>query len=161
MSDSAVQLFDSESGYKAAIDLVLAAARREVRIFDQDLTRMGLEIPARAALLGNFLAGDRDRRLRVVLHDTDALERNSPRLLALLRVHGHAIEVRRTPEHLRQVADCWVLADETHGAVRFHADHPRGKLLLGASAEVHPWWQRFDDLWLAAEPCSPGAAAGL
>lgn len=153
--------FDSEAGYRAALDATLAAARREVRVFDQDLQRMALEDPARVDALTRFLAGGRDRRLRLVLHDTTALELHSPRLIALIRRFGHAIEVRRTPDRLRHVADCWLLADESHGAIRFHADHPRGKQIVGDATAVHPWWQRFDELVEASEICSPGAAAGL
>lgn len=160
MSESLVQLFDSEAGYRAAIDLTLAAARRELRIFDQDLSDMGLDTPPRIAALTTFLGAGRGR-LSVILHDTAYLEQRMPRFINLLRLYGHALEVRRTAEHLRQVADCWVLADQATGAIRFHADHPRGKLVLATPAEVLPWWQRFDELWLSGEPCSPGAATGL
>jgi hypothetical protein len=160
MSESA-ELFDSEAGFRAAIDLTLAAARREIRIFDHDLVRTGIEDAAHVALLGRFLAAGSHRRLRIVLHDTTSLERRSPRLLALIRQHHSAIEVRKAPEHLRQLTDCWVLADQDHGALRFHADHPRGKLIAAWPAEIGPWWQRFDELWEASEPCSPGAVTGL
>lgn len=157
----AIQLFDSEAGYRAAIDLTLAAAQREIRVFDRDLGRMALEEKARADLLAGFLAGGRSRRLRIVLHDTSRLEQRSPRLLVLMRQYLHAVEVRRTPDHLQSLTDCWVLADQTHAAIRFHLDHPRGKWIAGVAAEVRPWWQRFDDLWEECEPCSPGTTTGL
>jgi hypothetical protein len=160
MSETA-ELFDSEAGFRAAIDLTLAAARREVRIFDQDLVRLGIDDAAHVALLGRFLAAGSHRRLRIVLHDMAPLEKRSPRLLALIRQHHHAIEIRTTPDHLRQLTDCWVLADQDHGAIRFHADHPRGKRITAWPAEIGPWWQRFDELWEASEPCSPGAVTGL
>jgi hypothetical protein len=96
-----------------------------------------------------------------VLHDTGPLESRSPRLLALIRQHNHVIGIRKTPDHLRQISDCWVLADQDHGAIRFHADHPRGRRITAWSAEIEPWWRRFDELWEASEPCSPGAVTGL
>jgi hypothetical protein len=160
MSESA-ELFDSEAGFRAAIDLTLAAAQREVRIFDKNLVRLGIEDAAHVALLGRFLAGGAHRRVHIVLHDTGPLESRSPRLLALIRQHNHVIGIRKTPDHLRQISDCWVLADQDHGAIRFHADHPRGRRITAWSAEIEPWWRRFDELWEASEPCSPGAVTGL
>jgi hypothetical protein len=156
-----IEQFDSESGYRAAIDRTLALAVREIRIFDRDLARMGLDDSTHVAALRAFLAAGRARRIRIVLHDTGPLERQMARLLTLLRSHAHAIEVRRTPEHLRSLADSWVIADQSHGTVRFHEDQPRGRLVIGAANEIQPWWQRFDDLWEQSEPCSPGAVTGL
>lgn len=155
------ELFDTETGYRAAIDRTLALAEREIRIFDRDLSRMGLDDAAHVAALGTFLAAGRNRRIRIVLHDTERLERRMPRLLALFRDHVHAVEVRRTPEHLRRVAECGLLADATHGAIRFHSEQPRGRSVVASEAEIRPWWLRFADLWEASEHCSPGAVTGL
>jgi hypothetical protein len=156
-----IEPFDSEAGYRAAIDLTLAAARREIRIFDRDLVAMGLEDRAHVTTLDDFLAADRDRRLRIVLHDTVPLEGHLPRLLALMRQRPSEIEVRRTPEHLRHLADSWLLADHAHGTLRFHRDHRRGKHIAESPAEVEPWWWRFDDLWEESEASSPWAVTGL
>lgn len=161
MSESLPEFFSSEAGYRDAIDATLTLACREVRIFDRDLSRMALEAPARIAALERFLAGGPNRRLRVALHGIDILERRSPRLLGLLRRLGHQIEIRLTPDHLRHLADCLVLADELHATVRFHADHARGKRLAASGKAVQPYWQRFDDLWEASQPVSPGTASGL
>lgn len=155
------ETFDSEAGYRQAIEATLAAARKEIRIFDRDLNRMGLETSAGADLLAAFLAGGTDRRIRIVVHYPDHLQQRFPRLLALLRRHSHTIEIRRTPDHLQSLADCGVLADERHGTLRTHADHPRGKLVVDDPKQIHPWWQRFDELWDACQPCSPATAVGL
>jgi hypothetical protein len=156
-----IEPFDSEAGYRAAIDLTLASALREVRIFDRDLRGMALEERARIARLGEFLASGRDHRLRVAMHDTTLLENRQPRLLALMREHADKVEVRRTPEHLRHLADCWLLADQRSGTIRFHEDHARGKCILDTAGEIQPWWRRADDLWEECEPCTPWATTGL
>ncbi|HZV54506.1 MAG TPA: hypothetical protein VFF82_06165 [Rhodocyclaceae bacterium] len=154
-------LFDNEVDYRTAADLTLAAAKREIRIFDRDLERLELDARAHISLLSSFLAGGRDRHLRIVLHDTGPLERHQARLVTLIRQHTHTVEVRRTPEHLRHLTDSWILADQKYGTIRFHDDHARGKSIAGSAAEVRPWWQRFDEVWEASEVCSPGAATGL
>jgi hypothetical protein len=153
--------FDSEAGYRATIAVTLARAQREIRIFDRDLTDMDLGTRANVALLESFFATGLDRRLRVVLHDTTAIETKLPRLLALMTQHVAQIEVRRTPDHLRHLADCWLLADRRDGIIRFNADQARGKCIAESPPEVEPWWRRFDDHWLECEPCSPWAVTGL
>lgn len=153
-----IEPFDSEAGYRAAIDTTLHSACREIRIFDANLERMALDEPARSGLLLRFLGGESGRRLHIALHDPDPLRIRHPRLLELIRSHGHQIEVRQTPDHLRQLADCLVLADAAHGVIRFHADHARGKHVTDDTVELHPYWQRFDDIWKESQVCTPSAA---
>jgi hypothetical protein len=153
--------FASEAAYRNAIAMTLAVARREIRIFGGDLSDMGLENPERIDLLTGFLAADRHRRMRIIVQDETWLQQRAPRLIGLLRLFGHAIEVRRTPEHLRHLTDRWVLADAAHASIRYHADQPRGKQIWDDEGEVAPQWQRADDLWQESEPCSPAAVTGL
>jgi hypothetical protein len=153
--------FDSEADYRAAIALTLAGAQRELRIFDRDLTAMGLEERAQIELLNRFLAAGHDRRLHVVVHDIAPLQSRLPRLLALMRDYAHQVEVRVTPDHLRNLADCWLLADGSSGVIRFYADHARGKLVAAMPTEIKPWWQRAADLGAESGICVPWAVAGL
>lgn len=153
--------FDSEAGYRAAIALTLASALREIHIFDRDLANTALEERAQVELLERFLASGLDRRLHVVLHDAEPLQSRMPRLLALMRDHAHQVEIRVTPEHLRNLADSWIIADQSSGTIRFHADHARGKRIMSAPKEISPWWQRAEDLWAESQVCVPWATTGL
>jgi len=158
---AAVDAFDSEAGYRDAIDMTLAGAGQEIRIFDRNLEGMALDEPARSALLATFLVGGNDRRIKIVVHDPERLPQNFPRLMALMRGHSHAVEIRQSPDHLRGVSDCQVLADRKHGALRTHADHARGKRYWDCPNDIHPWWQRFDELWHESQPCCPATSLGL
>jgi hypothetical protein len=153
-----IEPFDSEAGYRAAIDATLRTARHELRIFDGDLERMALDDSARSDLLLSFLSGGPARRLHITLHNPAHLRTRHPRLLNLIRSHGHQIEIRQTPDHLRQLTDRFVLADGLHGAIRYHADHARGKLVSDDNIEIHPYWQHFDDLWEESQICTPSTA---
>ena len=153
--------FDSEATYRASIDVVIAIAQNEIRIFDRDLQQMQIENPQRIAQLVAFLTGGKDRKLRLFLHETGLIEQRMPRLTEVLRNYGHLVETRRTPDNLRHLADCWVLADQCHGVIRFHADHARGKLVTQIPEEISPWWRRSEDLYEECELCFPGATVGL
>jgi hypothetical protein len=153
-----IEPFDSEAGYRAAIDATIQAACLELRLFDGDLERLALDEASRNALLLAFLADDQSRRLRMIVHDPTPLRTRHPRLLNLIRLHGHQIEIRQTPDHLRHLADRFVLADASHGVIRFHAEHARGKQVSADTREIHPYWQRFDDLWLESQVCTPSTA---
>jgi len=155
------QDFDTEAGYVAAIDAVLAVTQEALCVFDGDLARMELERQARCETLARILGACRESRLRIVLHDPAPLERHSPRLLKLLRDHSDRTEVRQTPKQLRHLADCFMLADARHGVVRFHSQHARGKCFIGDGEAARPWHERFEELWEAAIPCLAPTRLGL
>ncbi|HEY6896069.1 MAG TPA: hypothetical protein VI279_02320, partial [Rhodocyclaceae bacterium] len=79
MSD--VLPFDSEAGFRAALDAVIAVAEREIRVFEHDLARMRLEEKARVEAIEAFLSRGPDQRLLIALHDIDHVEHYCPRLL--------------------------------------------------------------------------------
>lgn len=153
--------FESEAGFRQALDTVIAASVQEIRVFDQDLMRLALEQKDRAEAIGNFLAYDSNRRLRIVLHDPDYCQRYCPRLINLLRRFSQAVEFRQSPEELRHLAESYLLADRTQAAVRYHQGQARGKIILDAPEEVHPWWQRFEELWGLSAPCLSATRLGL
>jgi len=157
----AYTLLASEADYRRACDTILARAEHEILIFDRDLAALRLEEDARLESLADFLQMDRLRRIRVVVHDPVPLERNMPRLTRLIVRFLHAIDVRQSPDNLRHLADTHVLVDEDHGVRRFHADQPRSALILDDRAYLHPWRQRFEELWALSHPCLRINTTGL
>lgn len=153
--------FASEGEYRTAIDAVIAAAQRELCIFDRDLFRMQLEDKGRAALLEQFLAGNGERRIRIVVREPSRLVSASPRLQALLKRYPLALAFHQAPENLVHLADCLVLADGRHAAIRFHSDHARGKQVMNDPEEVEPRMARFEALWEVAAPCLWATHTGL
>lgn len=161
MPDSLQSSFDTRAAFHKAIDAVLASAGRHICVFDRDLQRLEFGSRTRADAISGFLAGGRDRSLRIVLHELDFLTLHMPRMTALLKRYGHCLSVRQTPEPLRGLADSFVLADGINGAICYHADHFRGKLLMQQPTEVQAWQQRFEDLWIESIPGAPATHLGL
>jgi hypothetical protein len=157
----AYTLITSESGYRQACDTVLALAEHEILIFDRDLVALRLEEKARLEALTRFLRTDGQRRIRVVLHDTGPLERDSPRLMQLFGRFSHCIDVRQSPDNLRHLADTHIFADEKCGVRRFHVDQPRSALIVDDPAYIQPWLQRFEELWQLSLPCLRFNTTGL
>jgi hypothetical protein len=155
------QLFTSEVEYRQACDMVVGRAGRELLIFDRDLRKLQLEDNIRLQLLTSFLASDRLRRIRIALHDPEPLHRQAPRLMQVIARFSHMIEVRQSPGNLRHLADSHLLADDAHGVRRFHIDQPRSALVIDDPAYIHPWWQRFEELWDLSHPCLQINTTGL
>ena len=153
--------FIGEAEFRAALDTVIAAASHEIWIVDDRLERVRLDDAARAESLARFLAATPMRRLHIVLHDPQYVETRFPRLHTLIRRFPNSVEVRESSAEFKHIADCFLLADERHGVIRFHRDHARGKLLLNAPDQIRPWWQRFDGLWHSATPCLAPTQLGL
>lgn len=153
--------FVDESGFRAAIDVAIAAATKEIRIFDDKLDRMRLDDKQRHELLWQFLAASPLHRLYIVVHDPHHAETRLPRLLALIRHFPNAVEVRESAAEYKHVADCCLLVDSQHGVRRFHRDHARGKLLLHAPEEMRPRQQRFEELWQSGTAALAATTLGL
>ena len=80
----------------AAIDELVDIAEHTIRVFDDDLSQMGWNRPARADKVAAFLRRSRTAKLDVIVHDTAWLEASGARLMNLLRTFSGAITVYRT-----------------------------------------------------------------
>jgi hypothetical protein len=146
---------------QAAIDEVLAAAQRTLRIFDVTLAQRGYNSPQRVERLRAFLVAGRAHRLLIALHDTDPLERECPRLLALLRQFPMSIEIHRTVGQARRAMDPFVVADDHSVWRQMHHEQPRAIVALHSPADASPIAQRFDEIWEFSEPAVSATTLGL
>ena len=153
--------FDSLTDYRAAIDRLVLAARRQIRIFDRNLSDAGFNDAARYDALRTFLLGGRDRRLEVVLHEVDFVQRYCPRLLSLQRQFSHAVSIHQTLPEARGVYDGMLIADDAHYVHRFHFDHPRGEWVLNDLARTQPLLRRLEEIWQASILAVSATTLGL
>src|ERR671915_2086903 len=106
--------FDTNEGFQAMVERLLEQPGRELRVFDPDGTALRLNDPARVERLDEFLLASRTRRIYLVVHSTEHLTRQCPRLLTLLRRFSHAIQINQTQEEIRDVQDAFLLLDAVH-----------------------------------------------
>jgi len=145
----------------AAIDEVIDAAQLTIRIFDISLSNRGFNTPARVEKLRRFLVAGRAHRLLVALHETDLLERENPRLLALLRQFPMSIEIHRTLGQAREASDPFVVADDHSVWHQLHFQQPRAIVALHSPADAVPIAQRFDEIWDLSAPAVSATTLGL
>lgn len=145
----------------AAIDEVIATAQSTLRVFDITLGNRGFNSPQRAESLRRFLLAGRSHRLLIALHETEGLERECPRLIALLRQFPMSIEIRRTLAQARQAMDPFVVADD-HGVWhQAHHEQLRAIVAVHSPADAIPIAQRFDEIWELSEPAVSATTLGL
>jgi hypothetical protein len=154
------QIFGSAESL-AAIDRVIAAAERTLRVFDISLSNRGFNSPARTAQLRDFLVRGRSHRLLIALHDTELLERECPRLLVLLRQFPMSIEIHRTIAQARNATDPCVIADDHSVWHQLHFEQPRAVVALRSPTDALPISQRFDEIWELSEPAVSATTLGL
>jgi len=147
--------------YVQAIDQVIRQARRNLRIFSYNLRDEGYNSLARIEALQNFLLMNRANRLAIVLHDTDYLTRECPRMTNLLQQFSHAISIYQTSDEARSISDAFIIADNDHYLHRFHHDHPRAALALNDKEGALNLSRRFNEIMEASEPAAPPTTLGL
>lgn len=154
-------MLNGEAEYEVAIDTVIASAEHTLHVFDVDLTTGGYNTAKRSEALRAFLMKNRANRLVLVLHETDYLTRQCPRLMQLLKLHSHAISVLQTHEHGRVASDPMVIADALHYVHRFHSDSAGALLALHDPAGGHQLEERFGQLQEASAPAVFADTLGL
>ena len=145
----------------AAIEEVVAAAQRTLRVFDISLSNRGFNSPGLTDKLRQFLVAGRSHRILIALHETELLERECPRLLALLRQFPMSIEIHRTLAQARNANDPFVVADDHSVWHLHHYEQPRAIVAIHSPADATPIMQRFDEIWDLSEPAVSATTLGL
>jgi hypothetical protein len=144
-----------------AIDTVIETAQKSICVFDRNLADGGYNTAERFNRLKVFLLAGRRNRIEVVVHDTDYLERDCPRMMTLLRQFPYAISIHRALAEARRVHDAFVVADEIAYWRRFHFDHPRSEVALDDETGASLLRGRFSEIWNASEPALAATVLGL
>jgi hypothetical protein len=161
MDEATYERFDTAEGFQSAIERLLAQPGRELRIFDPDGTSLRLNDPARIALFEDFLHASRTRRIYMVMHETEHILRQCPRLLSLLARFSHMMQINRTQEHIRQLQDAFLVLDSQHYVRRSVAAFYRGAAGFGDDVEALAMRQRFMEIWEASFPGVSSTTVGL
>ena len=167
MSDSAAEavperiLLQTRSDYAEAFERLLGLARRELRIFDPDLSELEMNSASRVETLTRFLRGSHTHRIYIALHDVGHVTKHCPRLIALLASYTSAILIFQTHGDAAKVQDCFVLADGDHLVRRPVRTQPRGVLVLNDPKECQPMRERFDEIWESSLPGVSAITTGL
>jgi len=132
-----------------------------MRIFDPDLKALRLNSPARISQLESFLRVSRTRKIYMVVHNIDHLTRHCPRMLGLLRLFNHVIQINRTHEEIGKLQDAFMVLDAQHYLRRPVAEQLRGAIGLNDDTEALSMRSRFQEIWSASYPGVSGTTVGL
>ena len=161
MSESVYERFETNADFQAAVDRLLQQPGRELRIFDPDGAGLRLNDPLRLAHLERFLMSSRTRRIYLVLHNTDPLTRQCPRMMSLLGRYSHAMQINRTHEEIRELQDAFLVLDSQQFVRRPVAQFFRGALGFGDETEGLAMRGRFTEIWAASFPALSSTTIGL
>ncbi|HVL37727.1 MAG TPA: hypothetical protein VM489_18815 [Burkholderiales bacterium] len=161
MDEAVYERFDTRAGFDAAVERLLLQPGRELRAFDPDGAALRLNDPTRIDALQAFLRASRTRRIYLVLHDSGLLQRHCPRMMALLARYGHAIQVHRTHEEIRELQDAFLVLDAAHYVRRPVAASYRGALGFNDETEALAMRGRFGEIWSASFPAVSATTLGL
>lgn len=140
------ELLANWTDHDSYVQKVLLLATRALRIFDEDLARLGLEKPENAAFLRRLLTAERQNTITVVVRNAETFRRNSPRLMKLLADFPNTMKIYECAPQLSSLTDTMVLADNSHALIRFHKDHVRSKAIIDNADECRPYLLRFQEI---------------
>ena len=153
--------FETQADFQQAVDALLVQDGRILSIFDPDLAPLQLNSPPRVALFERFLRESRTRKIQIVVHDTDHLTRQCPRMMGLLKLFTHAIQINRTHEEIRNLQDSFMVLDTRHHVRRPVATQYRGAIGLNDETEAQAMRSRFTEIWASSFPGVSSTTLGL
>jgi hypothetical protein len=154
------QTLSGVAAYEAAIERLIGMALGRIRIFDRSLGRT-YNTAARIEALRRFLLAERANRVAIVVHEPERIRIECPRLVALQRQFGHALNIYRTQSPARGVYNPFCVVDGSHYARRFHFDSIRGKVTLNDADGAGELVLRFDEIWEVSQPAVTGTTLGI
>jgi hypothetical protein len=135
-----------EVNYSAALNLVIAEAKEQLLIFDQDFSCGNYTSITRFNLIQGFLSQSPSSELTIILQNTDFFTQQCPRLFNLLSSYNHKMTVYETNNHAKIAKDCFVLVDHKSYLRRFHIHQARFKFMLNDIDTTASLTDRFDEL---------------
>ena len=155
------ELITSWADYQLAIDRLLAMAEHSIRIYDEDLLAMKLDTSARIDELKRLLHSGQHDALHIAVRNAEPLRHQHPRLANLFSTYTHQISAQQTPDQLAHLRDAMLLVDGRHALIRFDRDQARSKLLIDEADEIHPYANRFAEIWAEGGEPATGSTLGL
>ncbi len=128
-----------------AIDEMIARTQREFVCLDENLTLQGWESKARFDQLHDAIIV-RGAKVRIALSDTRSLSGRAPRIMSLLRTHGHKLSILKA--RARPFPDAALaVADGQHALFRPVLVQSRGFLFFENSGISKTYLNRFEVIW--------------
>jgi hypothetical protein len=154
-------ILSGERLYAEAIDIILSEAKQSLHIFDQDFRQGEFSSLKKYQLFQRFLSAHSNSRLTIILQDTTFFREKCPRLMELLEIYGHKMQVLETNISVKHAKDCFILADARHYIKRIHIDQSRFRFALDDMTTVEGLSLRFDELLEATQDSVSPTTLGL
>ena len=152
--------FEGMREFETLLDEMIPQTQSAIRVFDKALSRE-YNVPQRYETLRRFLLSSRSNRLMIVLHETDLIERQCPRMIELARQFSSTVKIHQTLRPARHVYDPFVIFDATNYLHRFHFERLRAAQGLNDVIGAQQLLDRFAEIWEASAPAISADKTGL
>lgn len=152
--------FEGMREYEALVDELIPRTQREIRVFDNGLSR-AWNTPQRYETLRQFLLTNRKNRLLIVVHDAEPIERECPRMVDLVRQFAATVRIHETLVAAKQIYDPFVVFDAAHYVHRFHYRFLRAALGTNDVLGAQQLLDRHAELWDASALAVSAGTSGL
>lgn len=152
--------FEGMREFETLLDEMIPQTQSAIRVFDKSLSREYNALQ-RYEALRQFLLASRSNRLMIVLHETEPIERQCPRVIELARQFSSAVKIHQTLRPARHVYDPFVIFDATHYLHRFHFEHLRAAQGMNDVIGAQQLLDRFAEIWEASAPAISADKTGL
>jgi hypothetical protein len=139
--------FNLRSEFQVALLATVNAANIELLAFDPDYSEWAINTPGFEHALRGFLNRNPRARLRMMITDVNRIPRDYPRLINVLRSHGHVAECRVVPQKFAHLSETMLIADRASALRRPICSSCKGVLRALDLEYAGAQRDRFEELW--------------
>lgn len=151
MDSETVPLTDAD-GFRDALLQLLRDARRQLRIYSQELARELYSDPAVVQGLSDFARSSRYAHIQILITDSDPVLRRPHRLIPLVQRLGSRIELKKIQPSTEPSDWEFALADREQVIQRSDTSKWIGSYHLQNAVRVRQLQDVFEQAWVHARP---------
>jgi hypothetical protein len=146
-------LLESLADFRCAIDRMAEQAKRNIKIFTQELDHDLYDQAPFIKILSSLCRNQRGFSLQLILKDANKAAKFGHRLVELQKRVPSSIEIRGLPNEYQDLTDEYLIVDDQAMVKRFSIGYMRGHCEFRAIPDAVKYGRQFNEIWERSLPC--------
>lgn len=147
-------LLESLDEFRCAIDCMAPQAKRQIKIFTQELEHDFYDRAEFLDALSPLFKDHRGFSISIILKDTNKAAKLGHRLVELQKRLPTRCEIRSLPREYEDMMDEYMIVDDMGMVKRFALGTMRGHCEFRSVPDAVKYGRQFDEVWGRSMPCT-------
>ena len=147
-------LLETLEEFQTVLDAMVPQAKRQVKIFTQELEHGFYDREAFLDLLSPLFKEHRGFTVNIILKAPDKAAKLGHRLVELQKRLPTRCEIRSLPREYEEITDEYLIVDDMGMVKRFALGNMRGHCEFRSVPDAVKYGRQFNEIWERSQPCT-------